>query len=111
MNDTMVKDITIKHIINSKISFINNNTIFDKENCAYINAGEIDAYKEMLNDIDLLTTDSFVEKYRTKVKCTLNAIDNGKPLSVNETERLSGYNNAIVFILSLINPIYEFELN
>ena len=25
--------------------------------------------------------------------------------------RLSGYNNAIVFVLSLINPLYEYELD
>lgn len=37
-------------------------------------------------------------------------IMNEHNLGDNEQERMSGYNNAIVFVLSLINPIYEYEL-
>lgn len=38
-------------------------------------------------------------------------LDNEQCLDNYEQERISGYNNAVVFILSLINPIYEYQLD
>ena len=76
----------------------------------YVNKGEIEAYSEILTDIELLTIDAFVEKYLCILKKVSEKLDNERNLGDNEQERMSGYNNAIVFVLSLINPIYEYEL-
>ena len=93
MKNTMTKNITIRDIIYSRIDFIENNNIFDKK-----------------EDIELLTIDAFVEKYLCILKKVSEKLDNEHNLGDNEQERMSGYNNAIVFVLSLINPIYEYEL-
>ena len=105
-----LKNITIRDIIYSRIDFIENNNIFDKKEYMYVNKGEIEAYSEILTDIELLTIDAFVEKYLCILKKVSEKLDNEHNLGDNEQERMSGYNNAIVFVLSLINPIYEYEL-
>ena len=110
MKNTMTKNITIRDIIYSRIDFIENNNIFDKKEYMYVNKGEIEAYSEILTDIELLTIDAFVEKYLCILKRVSEKLDNEHNLGDNEQERMSGYNNAIVFVLSLINPIYEYEL-
>lgn len=110
MKNTMTKNITIRDIIYSRIDFIENNNIFDKKEYMYVNKGEIEAYSEILTDIELLTIDAFVEKYLCILKKVSEKLDNEHNLGDNEQERMSGCNNAIVFVLSLINPIYEYEL-
>ena len=66
----MTKNITIRDIIYSRIDFIENNNIFDKKEYMYVNKGEIEAYSEILTDIELLTIDAFV---RLKHKITVYA--------------------------------------
>lgn len=63
MKNTMIKNITIREIIDSRINFIENNNIFDKNEYMYVNRGELEAYREILTDIELLTIDAFIEKY------------------------------------------------
>ena len=36
--------------------------------------------------------------------------DSNERLNQNEREELVGFNNAIVYVLSLLNPKYEFEI-
>lgn len=107
----MTKNITIKDIICSRINFLENNSIFDKNEYKYINKGELEAYREILIDIELITIDAFIKKYVCILKNISKNLDTEYNLDINECERLSGYNNAIVFILSLINPLYEYELD
>lgn len=111
MKNTIIKNITIRDIIYSRINFLENNNIFDKNEYMYVNKGELEAYSEILNDIELLTIDDFIEKYLCIFKKVSEKLDNEYSLEINEQERMSGYNNAIVFILSLINPIYEYEID
>ena len=51
----MTKNITIKDIICSRIYFLENNYIFDKNVYKHINKGELEAYREILFDIELIT--------------------------------------------------------
>lgn len=51
----MTKNITIKDIICSRINFLENNYIFDKNEYKHINKGELEAYREILIDIELIT--------------------------------------------------------
>ncbi len=107
----MIKNITIREIIDSRINFIENNNIFDKNEYMYVNRGELEAYREILTNIELLTIDAFIEKYLCILKKVSEKLDNEQCLDNYEQERISGYNNAVVFILSLINPIYEYQLD
>ncbi len=110
MKNKMTKNITIKDIICSRINFLENNYIFDKNEYKHINKGELEAYREILIDIELITIDDFIEKYVCILKNISKKKDDEYSLDIIERERLSGYNNAIVFALSLINPLYEYEL-
>jgi len=67
------------------------------------------AYKEILLDLRNFSESEFVTKYLDVVKELSKQIDKRELLPVSEMEEKAGYNNAIVSILSLINPIYEFE--
>ena len=69
----MTKNITIRDIIYSRIDFIENNNIFDKKEYMYVNKGEIEAYSEILTDIELLTIDAFVEKYLCILKMQMHS--------------------------------------
>ena len=111
MNKDMIKNINLRDIINARIDFIENNSIFDKNEYMYVNKGEINAYEEILLDIELLSVKAFIEKYISILKKINFTLENENLEESNEREKLSGYNNAIVFILSLINPIYEYELD
>lgn len=111
MKEAMIKDITIKEIIAFRIDFIENNNIFDKNEYMFVNRGELEAYGEMLTDIEMLTIDEFAEKYLSILNKISIKLDNEQRLDNNEKERISGYNNAVAFILSLINPLYEYQLN
>ncbi|MEI3112566.1 MAG: hypothetical protein V8T13_01115 [[Ruminococcus] lactaris] len=42
----------------------------------YVNKGEIEAYSEILTDIELLTIDAFVEKYLCILKKVSEKLDN-----------------------------------
>ena len=63
LKDKKLCELTLKNIIESKIDFINNNSIFNKEEYMLINNGELNAYKEILIDIELMNENEFVEKY------------------------------------------------
>lgn len=56
----------------------------------------------------------FIHKYMGILKRLEKFFENGRgqePHDNNiEIERMSGYNNAIVFVLALLNPRYEFEI-
>ncbi|MDQ0888947.1 hypothetical protein QFZ81_004035 [Paenibacillus sp. V4I9] len=97
-------------VIERKIQFTKTNTIFDKTDFYNNDEGELQAYNEMLMDINEMKEIEFVNKYldiimKISIKFEENEITDG-----NEIEKLSGYNNAVVSILKCINPIYEYEI-
>ena len=111
MDNTLTKNVTLKDIICSRMNFIDNNNIFDKNEYMHINMGENEAYREILKDIELLTIDDFKNKYKCILKKVSENFEEDNYISIDERERMSGYNNAVVFVLSLINPEYEYELD
>lgn len=111
MKDNLTKYFDLNDIIFARINFIKNNNIFDKEEYKYYNIGELNAYEEILNDIEEFCISDFIKKYIEIIK--KNSIDIGKESSIGNSdkkERMVGYNNAIIFILSLLNPMFEYEL-
>ena len=104
-----VKDINLIDIIGNKEKFILQNDIFDKKEYAIYNSGELLAYDEMKKDMLILNMEEFVDKY-IKILDELNKeID--REVNKEKIEKLSGYNNAIISILELINPRYKYLLS
>lgn len=64
----------------------------------------------MIYESTNMSEEEFIRKYLgivEQLKEYFERTDNS--LDKVEIEQLSGYNNAIVFVLSLLNPQYEFE--
>lgn len=109
-----VYQINLKEIIKRKIEYIEKSEVYKDVELENVKKGEIRAYIEMLNDIKIQNEELFIEKYskivfelnerleKTEYKLGFNDI---------EVEQLTGYNNAIVFVMLLIDPKYEFTLD
>lgn len=110
MDNGKLMGFTIVDIIERKIEFTNKNTIFDKKEFKDYDDGVLLAYKEMLVDVKGMGEDEFTYKYIKIIKRIGKQFDNNEIMDSKEIERMSGYNNAIVSILILINPIYEYYL-
>ncbi len=108
MIEKKVGKINLMDIINNKEKFILNNNIFNKEDYIIYNSGELLAYKEMKSDFCKLNTNQFVDKYLKKIVEIKKIIDEEK--DTDKIEKISGYNNAIVSILELIDPKYKYDL-
>ncbi|HSQ88582.1 hypothetical protein [Romboutsia sp.] len=111
LNNKKIKQFNIEDIIKRKIQFTITNSIFDKIEYKENDEGELLAYNEMLADIEIMCEDEFVSKYLEIVEKIGIQFDNKEILDEKEIEKMSGYNNAIVSILKLINPIHEYDLN
>ncbi|MFT4416790.1 hypothetical protein ACLM5H_23280 [Fredinandcohnia humi] len=98
-------------IIERKIHFTNTNTIFDKIEYQYIDEGELQALNEMLVDVKVMNENEFVTKYLNIINTLAVQFEKEEFTDERESEKLSGYNNAIVSILECINPIYKYDLN
>jgi len=101
---------TLIDVIERKIHFTRTNTIFDKIDFKDYNEGEILAYNEILADVKEMKENEFVNKYLNIRKILAVQFENEDFDDKKEVERMSGYNNAIVYILECINPIYGFDL-
>ena len=106
-----MKQFTIIDIIERKIQFIKDNTIFNKIEWKNNDEGELLAYNDMLQDAKLMNEDDFVTKYLKIVNNLSIQFDNEEISDEDDLEQMSGYNNAIVSILKFINPIYEYDLS
>lgn len=109
-NKKMIK-LTISDIIERKIRFTINNNIFDKIEFKENDEGELLAYNEMLVDIKIMNENEFISKYLKLIQKIKRQFENEEILCYKDIKQISGYNNAIVSILQLINPIYEYDLN
>jgi len=105
----IAKDINLIDILCNKEKFISENDIFDKKEYATYNSGELLAYSEMKKDILILDIEKFVDKYLKILEELNQKIDKEK--NKENIEKLSGYNNAIISILELINPRYKYYLS
>ena len=111
MSNKEMKQFTIIDIIERKIQFTKTNDIFDKVEYKDNDEGELLAYNEMLEDIKVMSEDDFVTKYLKIINTLSVQFENEEIPNMKDRERMSGYNNAIVSILSCINPIYKYVLD
>ena len=108
MNNKKLNQFTLVDVIERKKHFTNTNTIFDKIEFKEYNMGKLMAYDEMLVDIKEVNENEFVGKYSKTVHKLAVKFENQEFTDEEKGEEISGYNNAIVSILTCINPIYEF---
>ncbi|MDE5583256.1 MAG: hypothetical protein K2J08_06105 [Ruminococcus sp.] len=101
---SITEKISLKEIIRRKIAYYRQDTFED------INTkmGYIRGYEEILTDMDM-TEENFTEKYLAKIS-ELSTIFESTDYRGNENfiDELSGYNNAIVNVLAMINEKYRY---
>lgn len=95
-------NITLEEIIRRKIEFHQNNKILDTDE----NNGYIRGYSKILNDINM-SEDDFIHKYLKVIK-SLDIMFKNHDESMGNIDELSGYNNAIIEILRLIDEKYMY---
>lgn len=102
-----MKNITLEEIIKRKIAYIQSNPDAELRD---VDEGYIQGFCEMLGDLSLTEAD-FTAKYSSKVQCHQEEIDSvfEGNLGIPNFGRISGYNNAIVEILSLLDTKYMLQ--
>lgn len=106
----LVSQIRMCEIIKRKIQYIETSNIYNDSEFKDVKKGELEAYRRITYDSENMSEMEFINKYFKIVESLnerferLNIIEDKV-----EIEQLTGYNNAIIFILSLLNPKYEFE--
>ncbi len=106
-----VKEVNIEIILKEKIQYAETNiNSGEYEDDMYVIQGEITAYRKILEDIRDYSVNDFARKYIDIVKKIHYNIENNVNLDEKKTAWMSGYNNATVDILKLINPSYEFDV-
>ncbi len=107
-----VYEINFEAIIERKVQYIKTSKMYTDIEMKNIKKGELKAYDFILLEMKKLDENSFVEKMvkafkEVQVYFEQEHLDE---LQQNEMEELVGYNNAIVFVLTLLNPQYEFTI-
>ncbi len=102
-----MKNITLEEIIKRKIAFIEGHP--DKE-LRDVDQGYLLGFKEMLSDMEMSETE-FAEKYKKAIGNHNQQIDSvfAGDLKIPDFGKVSGYNNAVLEILSLLDTKYMFE--
>jgi len=103
--NTKLKDLTLIEIMKNKRSFTKS-----QQPNHFINQGELEAYNEMIRDVEKMTENEFVNKYLQIVKDIEQKFFNNEINNQEEDHMLGGFNNAVVDVLIIINPIYMEEL-
>ena len=108
-----VYEINFESIVERKIFYIKTSKMYAGSEMEHIKKGELRAYDFILSKIKNLDEKNFTEvmlKAFKEVQCYFEQEHMGE-LQQNEIEELVGYNNAIVFVLTLLNPRYEFSIH
>lgn len=108
--DNLVKDISIVDIINERMTFIINDSTCRSEDIRSVSNGELQAYSDMLADIEKCTIQDFLSKYILIARELNQKFENGNFKSESECETFSGYNNAVIRTIGMIQPELEFDL-
>lgn len=107
---SIIGEFNLTDIIKQQINFNLNNTIFQRDEAE---VGELNSLNEMLLDMPILSVEQFTEKYlgiTSELKKTFELLNNEQPPNIDKLDYYSGYNNGIINILKLINPIYLYDL-
>lgn len=105
----MSVNITLEEIIKRKIYYWSHDI---NEELFYMNKGYVRGFEEMLDDISMLENE-FIKKYTGKINEVKKVFENSsqQEISIEVSDELSGYNNAIVDVLSLLNEQFLYDEN
>ena len=107
----MIGNITFTEILQRKLEFHLNNDIFPKIGNENSDRGERDALERMIVDSKNMSECNFETKYLAELE-DLKARAESKPFSAADgDDYFESYNNTIVGILALINPIHLYDLS
>lgn len=102
---------TFADILQRKLAFHLNNDILPKAGNENSDRGKRDALERMLADSSTLTETQFESKYLAELE-DLKTRMSSKPFSIADgDDYYESYNNTIVGILVLLNPIHLYDLS
>ncbi|HHG3233453.1 TPA: hypothetical protein ACPVXW_005136, partial [Vibrio parahaemolyticus] len=99
--------LSLGKIIERKIDFLLHNEIAPWDGDNY-DLGEKDALERMLEDSGKLTESEFEAKYLKELVKLSNWFDGKEYCNDDDDEYYESYNNTIVSILELINPLHKY---
>ena len=107
----MIGNLNFSQIIQRQIDFLLNNDIFSKEGNEESDRGEREALENMLADSRALTEKEFESKYLQEL-ASLKERSENKEYSVEDgDDYYEAYNNTLVEILKIIDPIHQYDLD
>lgn len=98
-----MKNITLENIIQRKLRHFQND---DNEELLAVNSGYVRGFNQILSDMNLSETE-FIKKYLDIVRNLKDIFEN--PEGNDDIDELSGYNNAIIDVLSLLDEKYLYD--
>lgn len=108
----LVEKISLREIIERKIDYIERDERYQSIELKNVGKGELNAYCEIIYDIENMNEQEFVHKYVEIFKKSESSFKKEREQGCcnNITiEQLTGYKDAIEFVLILLNPQLEFE--
>lgn len=102
-----MENLTLKDIIDKKIQYIKNRFPEEKIDFESYDRGSLKVSVEILSDLETLDENAFIKKYLDFIQANKET----KFILEEEIEEFDGYNNFIVSVLMLLNPIYEYDLD
>ena len=110
MNEVyFVGNLVLSSILERRVDFLLNNEIVPYEGDS-ADRGEEKALKNMLEDSRMLNEKEFVNKYQGELASLKERFENKEYSKEDGDDYFESYNNTIVSILMIINPIYEYDL-
>lgn len=108
MENKSVAEISLKKILERKLSFLLESEIMPFDTSDSRDFGERDALQDMLKDSISMGESDFVEKYMTVVVKTNKRFESKEFSIEDRDDYYEAYNNKVVTVLSLIHPENEF---
>jgi len=111
MTSPLIGSLDFSQIIQRKLTFPLNNDLFPKEGNENSYRGEQDALERMLADSNQTTEHQFESKYLAEL-ADLRARAEAKQFSIDDgDDYYESYNNTVVGVLTLINPLHLYDLS
>ena len=107
----IIGKITLKEVVELRLQYLKNLTQNIEDELYEYNCGKLNSYNKIYIDISELDERDFLVKYCKKAIEFSKKMDNENPEHNQKIEFQSGENNAIIEVLSIINPEFEYFEN
>lgn len=110
MGDKKLISFSLADIIQKKIHFTESEVIFDRIYYKDLNEGMLLALHEMLEDVEEMHEEEFLNKYVLMLEKSFNQIAEEEMDDDEPSMKLSGYTQAIFEIVEYIRPEYRYTV-